>query len=95
MIVPVDSPSVVKLVDIQFALLDDVVVADDGTGKWTHETRISAQKCEKSSGTLNDIPGCRNHAEYGDEQGTLLRINIKHMPLLLEDLTLKMLMYFG
>jgi len=45
MIVPVDSPSVVKFVDIQFALLDDVVVADYGAGKWTHEARISAQKC--------------------------------------------------
>jgi len=44
-IVPVDSFSIVKLVDIQFALLDDVVIADYDTGKRAHEARISAQEC--------------------------------------------------
>lgn len=41
MIVPVNAAVFIELVDVEFLLLDEIIVADHHTRKWTHKTRVA------------------------------------------------------
>ena len=58
----------VHFVDVELALLDEVVVADHDPSKGAHQAGIAREEGEQAGGVLDDVPGGADNAEEGDEE---------------------------
>lgn len=75
-IIPVDAIAAVELVDIELALLDNIVITDHDASQRSHEAGIATQESQQASGVLDDIPGSRNDAENGNEQRSSENVDV-------------------
>jgi hypothetical protein len=67
MVIPVDSAVFVHLVDVEFLLLDEIVVTDHNSSEWAHEAGVTGKKSEQTSGVVDDVPWSRDNAEDADD----------------------------
>jgi hypothetical protein len=64
----VDAVSVVQLMNVEFLVEDEVVLADHHATNTAHECRVPGQECEQTCCISNDLPWIRNDTEDGDEE---------------------------
>jgi hypothetical protein len=65
-VVPVNSTVLVKFVDVELLLLDEVIIADHNSCEWSHKARVTRQEGKQSRSVVNDIPRSRGNAEDAD-----------------------------